>query len=145
VHILKYPPLSKRRLVCKIGCAQRGAAGSSAGAAVKEAEMRRMQLGQKIAHGFFKAVRRIGRFDQGPVVVYSGAPIAIQLFRLVETLVQGSQHLVENGAAVVLGKLRRRDLSRLIHRHLELLEMRLTAGAGKRLPRGLPTSTKPAQ
>jgi hypothetical protein len=53
-----------------------------------------MQLGQKIAHGFFKAVRRIGRFDQGPVVVYSGTPIVIQLLGLIETLVQGGQHLV---------------------------------------------------
>ena len=47
--------------------------------------------------------------------------------------------------ALVWRTLRRRGLSRLIHRHLELLEVSLVAGAGKRLPRGLPTSTKPAQ
>ena len=145
MHILKYPPLSKRRLVCKIGCAQRGAAGSSAGAAVKEAEMRRMQLSQQISHGLLKAACRVGCFNQRPVVIDSGAPIAIQLLRFIETLVQGGQCLVENGAAIALGKLWRRDLSSVIHRHLELLEVRLSAGAGKRLPRGLPASTKPAQ
>jgi hypothetical protein len=60
VDILKYPSLSEVRFVGKVRCAQRSPAGSSAGAAVKEAQMRRMQLRQKIGHGLFKAVRRVG-------------------------------------------------------------------------------------
>jgi hypothetical protein len=100
VDILKYPTLSKWRFVGNVRCAQCCSAGSSAGAAVKEAEMRRMQFGQQITHGLFKSVRRVGGFDQRPVVFDSGAPIAIQLLRLIETLLQGGQHLIEGGAAV---------------------------------------------
>ena len=44
VDILKYPSLSEGCFVGKVRCAQRGTAGGSAGAAMKEAQMRRMQL-----------------------------------------------------------------------------------------------------
>jgi hypothetical protein len=60
VDILKYPSLSERCFVGKVRCAQRGATGGSAGAAVKEAQMRHLQLRKQIAHGLFKAVRRVG-------------------------------------------------------------------------------------
>jgi hypothetical protein len=68
VDILKYPSLSERRFVGKVSRAQRCPAGSSAGAAVKEAQMRRMQFRQQIAHGLFKPIRRVGCFNQWPVV-----------------------------------------------------------------------------
>ena len=107
VDILKYPALSERRFVGKVGCAQRGPARSPAGAAVKEAQMRRMKLRQQIAHGLFKAIRRVCCFNQWPVALHSGLPIVIQLFRPIESLLQSGQHIVENGAAVASGKLDR--------------------------------------
>src|ERR1700733_4252284 len=86
MNILKYPTFSERRFIGEVVGAQRSPARSSSGAAVKEAQMRRMKFSQEIAHRAFKDIRRLCYFYQRPVAVDSGLPIGIQLVWSIKSL-----------------------------------------------------------
>src|SRR5271154_361929 len=108
--------------------------------------MRRMKLFQEIAHGLFKAIRRLFCLNQWPVALHRGIPVGIQLFRQIESLFQGDQHVVEDGAAIARGKMDRTCREgRWSYGHRVLLEERLSPCAWNRLPAGSPSSTKAAQ
>jgi len=104
-----------------------------------------MKFGQQVAHGLLEAVCCVGCFNQWTVAAHSGLPIVIQLFWPIESLLQSGQDFVKNCASVAGGKLRMTWLGRMIHCHRELLDEGLPSGARKRLLRGSPSSTKPAQ
>ena len=88
VDILKDPSLPIMRVIRQVRCAERCAARCSPGRSVKEAEMRGMQFGQKIAHGLLKGIRGCGGFDDGPMTCPLPLASPIEFFGRVEPFLQ---------------------------------------------------------
>src|SRR5215469_8464874 len=101
MDILEDPPLPVGGFLLKIGCAERGAAGSATRASMEETKVRCAKLAQQIAHCVLKLVCVRSRFDDRAMPSYRRFPFRIQLLGRVKPFLQCCEHILKNGVPVL--------------------------------------------